>query len=61
MDIYPDAMFDYYWRIKTRLPERKGQPCAVLARGKMNSCLVQFADGFLVVTSRFYVRRIRRA
>jgi hypothetical protein len=24
---------------------RKGQACAVLARGKMNSCLVKFEDG----------------
>jgi len=57
----PDNQLNYYWRVKTRLPERKGQPCAVLVRGKMNSCLVQFADGFLVVTSRNYVRRICRA
>lgn len=25
---------------------RKGQPCNVLARGTMNSCLLRFADGF---------------
>jgi hypothetical protein len=31
---------------------RKGQPCAVLVRGKMNSCLVMFEDGFTAVTSR---------
>lgn len=31
---------------------RKGQPCAVLARGTMNSCLVVFADGYRMVTSR---------
>jgi hypothetical protein len=30
---------------------RKGQPCAVLVRGKMNSCLVMFEDGFTAVTS----------
>lgn len=30
---------------------RKGQPCAVLARGTMNSCLVVFADGYKMVTS----------
>jgi len=57
----PDIPLNYYWRVKTRLSERKGQPCAVLVRGKMNSCLVQFADGCRVVTSRNYVRRIRRA
>lgn len=32
---------------------RKGQPCEVLVRGKsMNSCLVRFADGYTMVTSR---------
>lgn len=32
--------------------DRKGQLCAVLVRGKRNSCLVEFADGFRAVTSR---------
>lgn len=45
----------WFWRC--RLPERHGQPCVVLARGRMNSILVQFADGFRVVTSRYAVRR----
>jgi hypothetical protein len=32
---------------------RKGQRCLVVARGKMNSCLVKFeADGYTMVTSR---------
>lgn len=47
----------HVWRIKTRLPERKGEPCRILARGKLNSCLVEFADGTRVVTSRWAVRR----
>lgn len=49
----------HVWRIRTRLPERKGQPCEVLARGKLNNILVRFADGFRVVTSRYAVRRAR--
>lgn len=36
---------------------RKGQRCTVTARGKMNSCLVVFADGFSMVTSRNAVKR----
>ncbi|MGH7943652.1 MAG: hypothetical protein ACREH8_20660 [Opitutaceae bacterium] len=48
----------HFWRIKTRLPERKGQHCRVLARGNLNSCLVEFADGTRVVTSRYAVRKI---
>jgi len=49
--------FPYYWRVKTRLPERYRQPCRVLVRGGMNSALVQFTDGFKVVTSRNYLRK----
>jgi len=47
----------WFWR--SRLPERKGQECRVLVRGRMNSILVEFADGYRVVTSRYAVRRIR--
>jgi hypothetical protein len=33
--------------------DRKGQPCEVLVRAKvMNSCLIRFADGYTMVTSR---------
>jgi hypothetical protein len=49
----------YFWRVRTRLPERFGQMCRVIARGKLNSCLVEFEDGYKVVTSRNYVRRLR--
>jgi len=36
---------------------RKGQRCRVLARGKMNSCLLEFDDGWRMVTSRNALRR----
>lgn len=49
----------HYWHWRSRLPERKDQPCRVLARSKrMNSILVEFGDGYRVVTSRYAVRRI---
>ena len=39
---------------------RKGQRCAVLVRAKaMNSCLVQFEDGFGAITSRNAIREIK--
>lgn len=53
-----DFPFIWYWR--ARLPERKGQRCRVLARGRMNSVLVQFADGWKVVTSRYAVRKVEK-
>jgi len=36
---------------------RKGQPCDVKARGTMNSCLVEFSDGYRMVTSRNAIRK----
>ena len=51
-------MFDRYWRVRTRLPERFGQRCRVVSRGNMNSALVEFDDGLLVITSRNYVRKL---
>ena len=49
----------HYWRVRTRFPERFGTLCRVAARGKMNSCLVVFEDGFWTITSRNYVRKIK--
>lgn len=36
---------------------RKGQRCKVTARGKLNSCRVEFEDGFKVITSRNAIRK----
>lgn len=55
----PYPAFDHAWFWRARLPDRKGQRCAVLARGKMNSILVQFQDGLRVITSRNAVRRLK--
>ena len=51
--------YPYIWFWKAKLPERKGMPCCVLARGKMNSILVKFTDGYRVITSRYAVRKIK--
>jgi hypothetical protein len=51
-------MFTHVWFWKSRLPERKGKLCRVIARGKMNSILVEFEDGMKVVTSRYAVRKV---
>ncbi len=52
----------WYWTEKARpaLGDRKGQRCRVLARGKMNSILVEFElDSYKVITSRYAVRKAR--
>lgn len=51
---------DHVWYWKARLSARKGQRCRVLVRGRMNSILVEFEDGYKVVTSRYAVRKKQR-
>ena len=49
--------FEHVWFWRSRLPERKSHQCRVLARGALNSILVQFeSDRAKVVTSRYAVR-----
>lgn len=45
----------WFWR--KYLGERRGQPCRVIAVGRMNSALVEFEDGYRVITSRYAVRK----
>lgn len=52
-----DQPFDRFWRIRTNLPERYGQSCRILARGTMNSCLIEFEDGVRHVVSRNSIRK----
>ena len=54
--------YDHVWHWKPqpkpgRAVDRKGQRCRIVARGRMNSVLVEFEDGYRVVTSRYAVRR----
>jgi hypothetical protein len=49
--------YPYYWRVRTRLADRFGRFCRVLVWGGKNSCLVEFEDGYRVVTSRHYIRK----
>jgi hypothetical protein len=53
------SAYAYVWYWRVRLGDRKGQRCRVLARGRMNSILVEFEDGHQVVTSRYAVRLAR--
>ena len=45
----------YVWK---KLPNRTGQLCVVLATGKKNSILVQFEDGFQMITSKYAIRKV---
>jgi len=56
MEYINTFIYDQVWYWKSRLPERNGKPCRILARGKKNSILVEFEDGFKTITSRYAVR-----
>lgn len=40
------------------LPERRGQRLRVIARGKMNSALVEFEDGTRHIVNRWSFRKV---
>lgn len=52
-----NAEFDRVWRWRKNLPERHGQACRILARGTMNSALIEFEDGVRHIVSRFAIRK----
>lgn len=60
----PNREYIYAWGPRYHVPglpvlDRKGQRCRVLARGAMNSALVEFRDGEVAVISRNALRRVR--
>lgn len=55
--LFEPVRFDRVWRWHVNLPDRHGQRCRVLARGTMNSELIEFDDGVRHVVSRFAFRR----
>ena len=53
--------YEYFWRIEKWLPERRNQACRILAVGRGFKCLVEFEDGYRVVTSGNFIRKLPRA
>ena len=53
-----ECRWPYVWWLRKWLPERKGQRCRVLARGRMGTILVEFDDGHRTTTNRFAVRKL---
>lgn len=49
--------FPYRWYWKKYMPDRFGQHCRILATGKKDSVLLEFEDGWKVITIRYGVRR----
>lgn len=53
-----EQRFTHWWRVRKWLPNRHGQRCRIVSTGKLNSALVEFEDGYRVVTNRRFVRRL---
>jgi len=53
-------MYIYRWGNNPKRASLKGRQCKVLARGALNSCLVQFENGQREVISRNALRRKER-
>lgn len=49
----PRQRYIYRWNRQNR----KGQLCYVTARGKMNSIRLEFADGYVMITSGNSIRK----
>ena len=56
-----ERAYYYAWGNNAKRVTLKGRRCAVLVRGKMNSCLVEFENGQREVVSRNAIRRVRAA
>ena len=54
-----DYPYLFMWGNNSLRATLKGRRCRVVARGTMNSVLLQFPDGFRVVTSRNAVRKAK--
>jgi hypothetical protein len=50
-----ETLYVYRWDRQGR----KNEICRILARGKMNSCLAEFEDGYQMITSRNAFRRLK--
>jgi hypothetical protein len=49
----------YVWGNNPKRATMKGRKCKVVARGAMNSCMVEFEDGQREIVSRNSIRKIK--
>jgi hypothetical protein len=51
----------HFYRIKKFGSPRFNEPCRVLARGRNGNLMIEFADGFRMITVRWGVRKLKGA
>lgn len=56
--VYP---YIYRWGNNSKRATLKGHKCKVVARGALNSCLIEFEDGQREIISRNALRRVSTA
>ena len=47
----------YVWGNNEKRASYKGKPCQVIAVGKKNSVLIEFQDGYRMITSRLALKK----
>jgi len=58
--VRPKSEYPYIWTWRYRPPSRYGQRCRVVASGKSgrgNNVLIEFEDGFRIITDRRGLRK----
>ncbi len=55
-----DYPYYYAWGNNSKRVTLKDRPCRVVARGKMNSVLIEFENGQREVVSRYAIRKVNR-
>lgn len=56
-----EQLYRYRWGTNEKQRAMKGRKCRVYARGKMNSCGIEFTDnGQRECVSRFAVRKVEK-
>lgn len=48
----------YVWRNNAKRATMYNRPCRIVARGTMNSIMIEFEDGQREIVSRYAVRRL---
>ena len=54
-----EQWYEYRWGNNPKRATLKGRKCRVLARGKMNSCMVEFENGQRECVSRNALRKVK--
>ena len=53
-------LYTYYWDNNPKRKTMKGRLCFVVARGKMNTIMIEFLDnGEQVTVSRYSIRKVK--